>query len=122
MLGNRVKGMRDGVRRPAETNGDALGVMERLGSQFFNFLWESGRKKHGLSFGGDVLQDAFHVRQEAHVEHAVGLIQDEDFHAIQVGMALSDVIQQAARACHQDLDPVTQGLDLGRGADACFRA
>ena len=93
-----------------------LGWCRVAGSQFFDFLWESGRKEHGLPFGGDVLEDAFHIRQEAHVEHAVGLVQDEDFHIVQVGMTLLDVVQQAARAGHQDLDPIAQGGGLGSRA------
>ena len=113
MLGNRVKRVGNGVRRPAEADGDAPGVVQRGGSQFFNFLWECGRKEHGLPFGRDVLQDAFYIRQEAHVKHAVGLVQDEDFHIIQVGMPLLDVVQQAARAGHQDFDPIAQGGGLG---------
>ena len=106
MLRDRVEGVRNSVRGPAEADGDTLGVVQGGRSQFFDFLRESSRKKHGLPFGGDVLENALYVRQEAHVEHAVGLIQDKDFNIVQVGMALLDMIEQAARAGHQDFDPV----------------
>ena len=117
MLGDRVKGVRDRMGRPAEAYCDPLGMAQRLGSQLFDFLGESSRKEHGLSFGGDVLEDAFHVRQEAHVEHAIGLVQDENFNTIQMGMTLLDMVQKATGAGDQDLDAVAQGGSLGGRAD-----
>ena len=53
-----------------------------------------------------MLKDTFDIRQEAHVKHPVGFIQYEDFHTVQAGMSLLDVVQQAAWAGYQDLNPV----------------
>ena len=38
------------------------------------------------------------VRQEAHVEHPVGLVEDEDLDLAEVGDPLADEVEQPARA------------------------
>jgi hypothetical protein len=54
-----------------------------------------------------------HVVDEAHVEHAVGFVQDEHLHAAQVDVPLALQVQQAARAGHEDVQAGAQGADLG---------
>ncbi len=79
MLGYRIERVRDGVRRAAEANCDALRLLERLVCQLLHFAREGGRKQHGLAPGRDGLDDAPHVGQEAHVEHAVSFVEDQNF-------------------------------------------
>ena len=52
------------------------------------------------------------VGQEAHVEHAVGFVQHEDFDGAQVDEALVHQIEQPARRGDQDIDAVPQVADL----------
>ena len=44
------------------------------------------------------LDDPLDVGQEAHVEHPVGLVEDEDLDLAEVGDLLADEVEQAARA------------------------
>ena len=120
VLRHGIERMRHGVRRAAETNGDPLRVCQGLSCQSFDLRRESGREEHGLPFGRDVFEDAFHVGQEAHIEHAVGFIEHQDFHTLEPGIALVEMVQQAAGAGDQDLDTVAQGAHLGRGTHAAI--
>ena len=50
------------------------------------------------------LDDPLDVRQEAHVEHPVGLVEDEDLDLAEVGDLLADEVEQPARRRDEDLD------------------
>ena len=58
-------------------------------------------------------QDLADIGQEAHVEHPVRLVEDEDLHLRQVDVVLADMVQQATGRRDEDLDPAAQGLGLG---------
>ncbi len=53
---------------------------------------------------GQQLDDPLDVGQEAHVEHPVGLVEDEDLDLAEVGDLLADEVEQAARRGDEDLD------------------
>ena len=55
------------------------------------------------------LEDATDVADEAHVEHAVGLVEDEDLDGGQVDGALADVVEQATGRGDDDVRPEAQG-------------
>ena len=67
---------------------------------------------------GSSVDDLADVADEAHVEHAVGLVEDEDLDLRQVDRALADVVEQAARGRDDDLGAVAQRADLRIEADA----
>ena len=69
---------------------------------------ESGREKQRLVAARQQIDDAPDVGQEAHVEHSVRLIQDEDFDLRQVHGALADVVEQAAQSAAQIAASVRQ--------------
>ena len=48
--------------------------------------------------GGMCLQHAADVGQEAHVEHAIGLVEHEVLQAAELGVRRPEVIEQPARA------------------------
>ena len=58
------------------------------------------------------------VADEAHVEHAVGLVEDEDLDRREVDGALAEVVEQAAGRGDDDVDAATQRVGLRREADA----
>ena len=119
MLGDRVKRMGHRVRRAAESDRDALRVLERLGGELFDLRRERWlRNSMVCRLDGHRLDDAFHVRQEAHVEHAVAFVQHQDFDAVKADLVLIHKIQQAAGAGDEDLDALPQGFDLRPRADA----
>ncbi|MNS87259.1 hypothetical protein D3C72_1211970 [compost metagenome] len=55
---------------------------------------------------------------EAHVEHAVGFVQHQQFHLGEVDGALRHVVEQPARRGHDDIDAALEGLDLRVDAHA----
>ena len=68
---------------------NALGVLQKRGSQVANFIAEGGREQQALLLFRHQGQDFFHVVNETHVEHAVGFVQYQNFNAGQVEQALS---------------------------------
>ena len=77
-----------------------------------DFTRHRGREHHGLPLSRGQLQDAFHVRQEAEVEHLVRLVQDEGPHFAQAQVPLADEIQQPAGGADNDVDTRAERLDL----------
>ena len=53
---------------------------------------------------GSLRDDPADVVDEAHVEHAVGFVEDEDFDAIELDGALLHEIEQPSRRRDQDVD------------------
>ena len=49
---------------------------------------------------------------EAHVEHAIGFVQDQYFNAGQIEKALALQVEQAAWGGHQDIDAALHAIDL----------
>ena len=58
------------------------------------------------------------VRQKAHVEHAVRLVQHQVLYAGQAGIRRLEVIEQASRGGHQDVHSTPKGMLLGTHPDA----
>ena len=54
------------------------------------------------------LADAFDVGNEAHVEHAVGFVDDQQFDAGEEQPAALGMVEQPARGCDQDVDAARQ--------------
>nr|BFE93375.1 hypothetical protein GCM10020185_39110 [Pseudomonas brassicacearum subsp. brassicacearum] len=74
-------------------------------------------KQQVLTLGGQASEDFLHVMDKAHVEHAVGFVQHEDFHVGQIDAALAGQVQQATGAGNQYIDATGHGLDLGVHTD-----
>ncbi len=71
-----------------------------------------------LPLRGQEVDDPLQVGQEAHVEHAVGLVEDEHLDLRQVQRLLLHVVEQAARRRDQHLDARPQRGGLRRHVDA----
>ena len=74
---------------------------------------ERGREQEALLAGSEQREDALDVRDEPHVEHPVGFVEDEDLDLAQGDRALLHVVEQPAGCRDQDLDALSQRLDLG---------
>ena len=59
-----------------------------------------------------------HVLNEAHVEHAIGLVQHEVLDVTESHQALAHQIQEASGCCHQDVDATLEGCFLCALPDA----
>ena len=78
-----------------------------------------GRREHQvLALRREQRDDLLDVRQEAHVEHPVRLVEDEDLDLAEVGDLLADEVEQPARRRDEDLDAGAQRLDLRVDRDA----
>ena len=65
-----------------------------------------------LALGRELLYDALDVREKAHVEHAVGLVEDEGLDLVQFDDLLTHEVPQAARRRDQDVRAALDRLDL----------
>ena len=80
------------ARRPVLVRAGLLG--ERVG-QLADRALERGREEQCLPLARDLLDDAVDDGLEAHVEHAVGLVQDEDLDAAELDVAAGDQVFEA---------------------------
>jgi hypothetical protein len=56
--------------------------------------------------------DPAHIADEAHVEHPVRFVDDENRHQAEPDMFLLDEIEETAGRCDQNVDALTHGLNL----------
>ena len=78
---------------------------------------EGRREEQVLALLRQQREDLLDVADEAHVEHVVGFVEDQDLDARQIEGALADMVEQAARGGNQDVDALAQGVDLRIDAD-----
>ena len=70
-----------------------------------------GGEEQRLAGEGNELADALDVGNEAHVEHAVGLVDDEEFDASEQQPSALEMVEQAARRRDQHVDAARE-LDV----------
>ena len=89
-------------------------LMGPLAGQVEDVLAEGRREQEGLALLGvrRVADDALDVGNEAHRQHAVGLVEHQHFHLGEVDVALLVEVQQAARGGDEDVELVAQRLAL----------
>jgi hypothetical protein len=97
---------------------DRAGVVQQAIGEQLDLVGEGRREQQGLALFRDQRDDLLDVADEAHVEHAVGFVQHQDFDAGQVHRLLADVVEQAAGGGHQDVDLAAQGGVLRIDVDA----
>ena len=71
-----------------------------------------GREQQRLLFLGRFVDHPAHVVDEAHVEHAVGLVEHEDLEALETHMPLPDEVVEPSRRRHEDIHPVFERFHL----------
>ena len=97
----------DQHRRVQEPVGDRLDLVAEGGGEEQALLLLRQHREHLLD-----------VVDEAHVEHPVGLVEDEDLDVREVERALAVVVEQAPRRGDEDVDAAAQLVDLRLHADA----
>jgi hypothetical protein len=98
-LGDR-RGRRGGARHL-----DLHGIVKEGISEALNLGRHGRREEQRLPGEGHELHDAFDIRDEAHVEHPVGLVDDEKLDAGEQQLAALEVIEEASRGRDQHVDP-----------------
>ena len=93
---------------------DQFRFAQQFAGEFLDFAVQRCREQHGLAgcrgFGGDTTDRL----DEAHVKHAVGFVQHQQFEARKIHLALIDEIDQAARGCNQHVERLFQQTALFR--------
>ena len=97
---------------------DVLRVHEEVKGQLFHLGRHGCGKEKGLALVRQAADDLPYVVNKAHVEHPVGLVQDEDLDPIQTHEALAYQVQQAARAGDNNVRAAVKGFHLAALADA----
>lgn len=80
--------------------------------QLHHFRSYGGREKQGLALRRNLRQHPFDVGDEAHIEHPVHLVENEDLYLIQVDESLLHQVEQPTGSGHENIDPTVQGTDL----------
>ena len=92
------------------------GYFLRLGEdgvgQLHDFGRHGRREEERLAAGRELGNDLAHVVDEAHVEHAVGFIEDENFDVGQGDEALLHEVEQAAGRGYEDVNAFSQRVGL----------
>ena len=86
----------DGLGRTGDGGLDLYGMVQEFAGQLLDLRGHRGREHHGLTPGGQVLGDGHDVIEEAHVQHAVRLVQDEERHLRQVAIPHLQMRQESA--------------------------
>ena len=92
-------------------------VMQQLFRQRLDLVGEGRGEEQILTTRRQLGQHATNVVNKAHVEHAVGFVQYQNFDVIQLHRVLVFQIQQTARRCHQYVHAAAQLHHLRVDAD-----
>jgi hypothetical protein len=94
-------------------------AQERL-REVADLLREGRREQQVLAAARQELEDPPNVREEAHVEHPVRLVEHQDLDAPEVDRPLADMVEQPTGRRDQDLHARAEGLDLRFDRDAAI--
>src|SRR5690606_20281524 len=83
-------------------------VIQQALGQGANFVGEGGREQQILSLGRQQRKDLANVADKAHVQHAVGFVQHQDFHFVEAHSVLLVQVHQTARCGHQYVQALAQ--------------
>ena len=110
---DRVEAVRDRVgRRVLAADLHLRGIAERPACKLLDLGGKGRGEEERLAVGRALLDDPPDVRQEAHVEHPVDLVQDEDIDLVERAVALLEVVEKPAGCRGQDVHaaPQVRGL------------
>ena len=93
-------------------HGNDLRVHQEFVGQFFDFRGHGGREEQGLTDRRQHRDDFFDVGNKAHVEHAIGFVDDQNFHVAHQQVAAFEHVEQAARRGDQHVCAAVQNLGL----------
>ncbi len=119
LLRHRVDRLRDADgRRGLTLLVNEHRVTEHLARQRRDRRRHGGAEEQRLPLAGQVPEDLADLRQEAHVEHPVGLVEHQELEAFELRVRLAEMVQQAAGRRDDDVDAAAEGVLLRSHADA----
>ena len=98
------------------------GIVQNGACQLLNLLGHGGTEQDGLAVLGQILLYLQDVIAEAHVKHAVRLVQNKEGDFAQIHVAEADVADEPARSGDDDIRPLLHSLLLLFVADAVVSA
>src|SRR5690606_29965525 len=87
-------------------------VAEALVSERLDLIRQGRREEEGLTLLRDVLEDLVDLRAEAHIEHPIGLVEDEHLDFREIDIAALQVVDQSARRGDEDVVAGPQVTDV----------
>ena len=87
---------------------DSLRVLQETVRELLDLRRHGRREEQGLAGERDELRDSLDIGDEAHVEHAVGLVDHEDFDAGHEKLAALAVVEQATGGADQHIGATLQ--------------
>lgn len=85
---------------------------DRIGAELIggvqNVEIQSGAKDHELTLFGNALENELHIVFKAHVEHAIGLVENDAAHLLQVDQVLFEKIDQTSGSSDDEFNSVAQ--------------
>ena len=96
---------------------DDLRVGDELVAQCLDVVRQGCREEQRLAERRQQADNALHIGNEAHIQHAVGLVDDKDLHICQQDLAALEMVEKAARRGDQYIDSLVQGGVLLGKAD-----
>ena len=105
-----------GVRRSADLDG--LRIPHRPLDERLDLGRNGGGEQGGVAVARAAVENAPHIRQKPHVEHAVGFVQHHELDVVELAGAALHVVEQPAGRRHQHIHAVAQGVHLLAVADA----
>ena len=108
--------LRDGRRRRSHADADRIG--QHLFGKARDLGRHGGREEQRLPLPGEHCDEPPDIVDEAHVEHPVGLIEDEEFRVFERDRPASAKIDEPSRRGHQDIDALREVTDLAADRDA----
>ena len=97
---------------------DANGIGQEVVGEALDLRRHGRREEQRLAGEGQEFDDALDVGDEAHVEHAVGLVDDEDLDAVEEELAALEMIEHAAGRGDQHVGAAVELLLLVVEGDA----
>ncbi len=110
--GHRIERMRNRLGRGDHADLNRDRIAQDAVRQLADVIRHGGREEQRLALDRHQFEDAADVGQEAHVAHAVGLVQHQHLDLRQVDAALGDQVEQASGAGDDDLGAAAQRLHL----------
>ena len=107
-MNGRLHDLANGLGNSAD--GHANRIFQILGGKFLNVRRKRCRKKKRLAALGKESKNLIELRREAHVEHAVGLVEHENLDRRERHVAAAQMVHEAARRRDDDPGLLPTGL------------
>jgi hypothetical protein len=114
VVGDFEKVLGHGLSRiRAATDFDQFRVMHELPGQSLDFSGKGGGKKQRLALTREKSDNLADGRDETHIEHSVGFVQNQELEGPKALLAAANQIEKSSRGGHNQIDALLEGSNLG---------